>query len=279
MNLEQTLVEEFVAQHPHDAALVFQRVDEQRGVEMLNEISLSAAVGIIRNLTPIRAARLVELSSDERGVALVRKCSLDLAVSVLIRWPSSARERILQRLSGRRAKEIRRRLAYPSDSAGHLADATVLTLLERETVGQALDRVRGDVAHAAYYLYVLGGNRRLVGVTSLRDLLAAEPNTPISLMCKKQPATLLAETRSDVMLHHSGWQRYHALPVVDHRGRFVGMVRHETMRSAERVQRGHSAISPAAAALAELFGIGAVGALGLAGGIKSEASPREGDYR
>jgi hypothetical protein len=92
-------------------------------------------------------------------------------------------------------------------------------------------------------------------------MLAAPDATVSSIMVKNLEKLSSAASRLAIVTH-PGWQRVHALPVVDARGTFLGAIRYKTARRLER-ELGRAARSPApeiaADALAELFGLAAGG--------------------
>jgi len=81
------------------------------------------------------------------------------------------------------ADSVRELMQYPPDTAGGLMTYEYMSLRANMTVGEALQEVR-EFSHGQvetiYYLYVCDQDNRLVGVLSLRELLASDDNKLIS---------------------------------------------------------------------------------------------------
>ena len=101
-------------------------------------------------------------------------------------------------------------------------DPKVLSVPETLTAAEALDHVRAAPHLAIYYLYIYDEGSRLSGVVNLRELMLADPRTPLTEMMATGVDRLAATADRKAILVHPGWTEYHALPVVDEGGRFVG---------------------------------------------------------
>ena len=138
-------------------------------------------------------------------------------------------------------------------------DARVLTLPDDITAGQALARLRRSSRHAHHYLYVVDREERLVGVLNLRELMVTPPRQSLAGLMSRQVAQLPASADRAAILAHPGWREVHALPVVDGAGRFLGVVRHETVRLLEQESvspRGSRQVGTVGLALADLCWVG-----------------------
>ena len=125
-------------------------------------------------------------------------------------------------------------LIYAEDTAGALMDPQVITAFEQEPVHQVLARLQRNPAHALYYLYVVADDQRLVGVVNMRELMGARPDALLASVCTRHVASIAASATWQTVVEHSAWGSVHALPVVDTAGRFVGVLRYETVRALER---------------------------------------------
>src|SRR5690606_36569280 len=103
------------------------------------------------------------------------------------------------------------------------------------SVGAALDRVRSrlDDAETVYTLPVTDGSRRVVGVVSLRDLLANEPTTLIETLMQ-EAHTIPADAKAEAAARECSDLGLLAVPVVDSEQRLVGIF---TIDDAARILR------------------------------------------
>ena len=89
----------------------------------------------------------------------------------------------------------------------------------------ALRRVLGRLydSETVYTIAVSDGTRRLIGVISLRDLLAAEPDTLMAELAQKADRALATEP-AEVAARRVADRRRLALPVVDSEDRILGIL-------------------------------------------------------
>jgi len=116
---------------------------------------------------------------------------------------------------------------------------------------------------ATYYVYVIDREQRLVGVLTLRELMLAASGRSIAAVMKRSPLSVNANLRHLELIRHSGWHRFHTLPVVDDAGHLMGVVRYETLRRLEsefagEATSGKSAVN-LAVSLSELYVKGLTG--------------------
>ena len=271
MEVQSALLLAYAEHHADEVGLALQQADAGAAAEVLSMLPASTAAEVLPHLAPVRAARVLEQMPIESAADVVRASRPDRAALILYRVEPKCLASILEALPGRTATMLKRVLAFPPNSAAALADSGVLTLTPRETVAEALARLRLDIEHVAYYLYLLDDDGRPVGAVTLRELLAADPQAVVATVATMELEILPAATPVDLVEKHPAWLRYHALPVVDGRGRFVGMVHHKTLRDAETRARGRDDASSTASALAELFGIGALAGFSWAGGAATDS--------
>jgi Mg/Co/Ni transporter MgtE len=115
-------------------------------------------------------------------------------------------------------------LRHPAHAVGAWTDAGTFTLTADLTAGEALARLResscGDDS-----VYVLDRDRRLAGVASVAMLLGADPDAAVAGLMAPAPAPLLSQAALTTAVGLAAWRPLSALPVVDWRQRFVGVLR------------------------------------------------------
>jgi magnesium transporter len=118
--------------------------------------------------------------------------------------------------------------APPRRHAPETAGEHLLTDVPRahpgESASEILARLAGAPASDAGAVYVVDDDGRLVGTLSLARLVAVEPGACIGPLASPPSATVTAETDQErvasLALHHG----MDAMPVVDARGRLIGIV-------------------------------------------------------
>ncbi|MFW6181182.1 MAG: magnesium transporter [Spirochaetota bacterium] len=184
------------------AAEVFSLLNHEEQEELLEHFSRDAVKGIIEEMDPDDRAELFEELPD----AMVRR---------LIRLLSPEDRSVLNQL-----------LNYPEDSAGRLMTPELIKIERDLTAQQAIDRIRrtGINKETIYYSYVVDEQETLIGAVSLRQLLFADPGTPVEeLMTTNLVYVNTHEDQEEVARILSRYD-LSALPVVDHQQKLVGII-------------------------------------------------------
>lgn len=273
------LVRRFIETHPVDAARVMERFAGELSSGVLQDVPLERLAPVIVAMSDHVAAECVAAMNPARAVAVLEALDLDQASALLRRVPEPQRELLLLDMSPERVAQLRRVLGFPPGSAGALMDPKVLSVPETLTAAEALEHVRGAPHLAIYYLYIYDESSRLSGVVNLRELMLADPDTPLTEMMATGVDRLTATADRKAILVHPGWTEYHALPVVDDGGRFVGALRYETLRRLEGQARTEAPSASLAASLGELYWVGLSGILRGMGHVAAPGSFKPGGER
>jgi magnesium transporter len=128
-------------------------------------------------------------------------------------------------------------LSFPEGSVGRLMEMPPLVFRPDETVGHASDRVRGVPRTTFFtYAFVLDRERRLVGVCTMRDLLAADDAALLQDIMLRDLYSLQPSTPLDVAMKSVVHRHYPVYPVCDDVGRFLGQVRGSAMFQEQAVE-------------------------------------------
>ena len=217
---------------PRDRAGVLAALDDEAVADAIEEMEPETQVEVLEGLSPERAADILEEMSPDDAADLVA----DLA--------DSTREELLALMEKDEAEELGGLLAYPEDTAGWMMTTEFVAVPADLTAAATIDRLRElePDAETIYYVYVVDAAGRLVGVLSLRDLIVAQPATPIGEVMIDEPVVVGVLADHD---HVAGIvARYNllAVPVVDDAHRLVGIVTVDdaidTILPASRRRRG-----------------------------------------
>jgi magnesium transporter len=222
----------FLQAHPEDAARVLERLPAKEQARLIADVPVGTR-RVMEHMTPVMSAKCLTSMNAGNAARVIKELSLDYKLAVLRCMQGGERERLFQTLGATEAEPLRTLLRYPNDTAGALMDPYVSTFPDDITVGEALRRAKSAARGLLYYLYVTDREQTLVGVATLRELMHARASDALSSVMRREVASLSATTRSDDIVKNPHWRDFHALPVVDERGRFLGVIRHETLRRVE----------------------------------------------
>jgi Mg/Co/Ni transporter MgtE len=124
------------------------------------------------------------------------------------------------------AKDIRKLLAYPEETAGGIMTTEYVTVRPDLTVEQAIQVLRetGPEAETIFYIYVTDDANHLVGVFSLSTLIFAQPDTLVSdLLVKRMVTVHPLDEQNDVAQVIAKYDLL-AVPVVDEDNHLHGIV-------------------------------------------------------
>jgi magnesium transporter len=198
-----------------EAATVVSMLPPPRAVELFNEPIMRRRAAILEQLEASRAAEILAgLSADER-------------TDVVQKMNHHERHRILPKLTGEMRKELEGLLQYPPHTAGGIMTTEFVQLQPKMTVSDALRHIRSVAREkeSIYACYVMEpGSGHLLGAVSLRDLVMAELNTPVTEVMRKKPVAVSALDDQEDVARKIGKYNLLAVPVLEKDGNVVGFV-------------------------------------------------------
>lgn len=256
METQRSLAWFFIDGHPQDAARLLERLEPDEVAALLQEAPLRLAASLLVKMSPSTGAACLAELEPRRAAEILEELPAEVAAGLLRPLAAEVRAGVLESLPPEVAESLATLLRFADETAAALMDTGALTISTDSAVGDARDLVRRHARQTLYYVYVVGDERRLMGVVTMRQLLLAAADEPIASIMRSDPDTLPAEADRLAILAHPGWRRVHALPVVDSQGAMLGVVRYETLRrledAAAAVQRARG-LQRAALELGEIY--------------------------
>lgn len=199
---------------PEERALEFRLLDKQ------------TAATVFDSLDPPQQVELVEALTSDRVRDLVTGMDPDDRARLLDEVPAGVARRLLAQLSPRDRWQTADLLGYPPESAGRIMSPEVRSLRPEQTAAEALAllRARGRDAETIYVLPVRDEQRRVLGVTSLRDVVLADPETPVAALMERDYPLVSAYDDQEKVARLIQEADLLAVPVVDSEQRLLGLV-------------------------------------------------------
>ena len=198
-----------------EAATVISMLPVARAIEVCDQPTMRRRAAILEHLDPTRVAEILAgLSADER-TDIVQKMGLH------------ERHRTVAELSPELRKELESLLKYPPHTAGGIMTTEFVQLDPGLKVGEALKHIRAVAREkeSIYACYVLEpGTGQLLGSVSLRDLVMAELDAPVTQVMRRKPVTVEAEDDQEAVAQKIGKYNLLAVPVLEKDGNVVGFV-------------------------------------------------------
>ena len=226
------LNQRYFLDYPHEAARQLESLPPQEIAELLAGQAPHAVVRVWQLLAPNVAGAALGRVPETLARHLLSESEPAASVTVLAQFDRADRDRLLGMLEPQVAGELREMLQYPEDSAGRLMDPSVTPIRSDLSIVEALARLRAVRSRGLRELFVVDGEMRLIGRVEIQDLAMAEQEQGLGEITRPLIAAVKdLDPREDVVkiLQH---QPITELPVVNHSGRFVGVIRQAALVSA-----------------------------------------------
>lgn len=229
MSIEETLLKvlQLVREevHPSDLVDLVEGLNDEQKQKLFALLSDKEAALIIQEMEEFDRVALLKLLTKERASAILREMATDDAADLIGEMPpEDARE--LLNLIGEESEEIKGLLKYREDTAGGIMTTEFISLPADMTAEEAIHRLR-EIAPAAeiiYYVYVVDDKTRLIGVISLRDLIAAEDGTLLKEVMYPNVISVPADMDQEEVARVVARYDLLAIPVVDDQQRLLGII-------------------------------------------------------
>ncbi len=212
--------------HPADIADVVEEMSADERREVFEQLDVETAAEALAEVEPEMQAAIVSELEEERAADILEEMAPDEAADLLQDLPEERREELVDLMEQDEAHDVEEILAYPEDSAGGIMTTDVLAFPRDVSAQEAIERLRKAKPdpELAYYLYVVDGEDRLEGILSLRDLVVADPDAPLSRIMDTHVLSVSATASKEDVAALIAKYDLLALPVVDARRRLIGTV-------------------------------------------------------
>jgi magnesium transporter len=214
--------------HPADLADVAELLPEDRVQAFLAALPAARAADVLEYLDEELRTAILEQMSARQAAELVSEMTPDDRADTLEEIDEEHAEEILSEIPTEARRETERLLSFDPDTAGGLMTTEFVSVPAVTRVEDALESVRAAARsgrrEAMYAVYVTDTQGRLVGVLSLRELLAAAPGSKLSDVAWTEVVTVgVHADREEVARITSNYDLV-AVPVVSESGHIMGVI-------------------------------------------------------
>lgn len=221
-----TLRDILVTMKPYDIAAVFEELQDEKTPILFRILPKELAAETFVEMDEDTQEFLIHGFSDSELKEIVNELFVDDAVDIIEEMPANVVKRILRQADKDMRREINELLKYPEDSAGSIMTTEFIVLRPDMTAEMAIKRIRrtGVDKETIYTCYVTDSNNRLIGITTVKDLLLAEDDDTVKDMMEENVISVhTLDDQEQVAQLFSNYD-FLALPVVDNEQRLVGIV-------------------------------------------------------
>ncbi|HZI93517.1 MAG TPA: magnesium transporter [Patescibacteria group bacterium] len=215
--------------HPADIADVIANLAQAQAAIVFESLTEKKRVLTFEHLEEQDQLRLLEALGRGKMIHIIEEMSADDRADFIQSVPERTAESILPLLAQAERNEVRKLVAYKEDTAGALMTTEYASLPADISVGDALQRLRriAPDSETIYYVYITDADRKLLGYTTLRELVLARPDQGIMEVRRQPLISASVDTDQEEVARQIQKYDFLALPIVDAENRLVGIVTHD----------------------------------------------------
>jgi magnesium transporter len=214
--------------HPADLADVAELLDRDQLQALLTALGPARAADVLEYLDEELRTEFLEAITPRQAAELVSQMTPDDRADTLEEISEEHVEEILSEIPTEARQETEKLLSYEPDTAGGLMTTEFVSVSADMTVEAALENVRAVARlgrrEAMHTIYTTDVQGRVVGVMSLRELLAAPSGAKISDIAWSEVVSVaLTADREEVARVIANYDLV-AVPVVSESGHIMGVI-------------------------------------------------------
>ena len=221
-----TLRDILITMKPFDIAAVFENLQDEKMPILFRILPKELAAETFVEMDDETQEFLIHGFSDSELKEVVDELFVDDAVDLIEEMPANVVKRILRQADKDMRKQINELLKYPEDSAGSIMTTEFIVLRPDMTAEMAIKRIRrtGVDKETIYTCYVTDANNKLIGITTVKDLLLAEDDELVKSIMEENVISVTTLADQEQVAQMFSNYNFLALPVVDIENRLVGIV-------------------------------------------------------
>ena len=212
--------------HPADIADIVSQIGPRERAAVVAALNTGLAADTLQELDGSLCSAALQEMPLTRAAAVLEKIEADRAADILSDLPDVLAQEILALLPAEREEDLRELASHREHTAGSLMTTDFVALPVNAGAGEALAWIRREQPeqYAMSYLYLVDDEGRLVGATTLRDVVLADPETPLAGIMDDDIVRIAADADEEEVGRLMTKYDLLAIPVVDGERRPLGIV-------------------------------------------------------
>ncbi len=212
--------------HPSDLADILEELDQANRSSIFKSLDLQTAAETFQEVDPKIQLSLLETTPVERASDILEEMEPDEAKEFLADLPEEKKQTLMRKMEEPYRENVVELLQYKEGTAGSIMTTDFIALTRHATIAQAIDEFK-KVFHpleSIAYIYVTDDEKHLVGVITLRHLLAYDKQAILEHLMN--PHLVKVEVEDDLNKVADLFNKYKllALPVVDKNNIIQGII-------------------------------------------------------
>ncbi len=212
--------------HPADIAAALDQLDGEMAKSVLAELDTETSADVIIHLDEHSLSEILDALGPIEIADITHELESDDAADVVGMLEEEVRGEVLSRLEDDDRRAVEELLQYTDESAGGIMASELVFLKRDAKVKDAIELIRraAEEVDEIHNVYVTDGDRRLVGVLSLRDLVLAGGETPLAQIMDPDVVSVSTDTDQEDVAWVFRKYDLVAIPVVAPDGKLVGRI-------------------------------------------------------
>ncbi len=212
--------------HPGDLLNLLEELEVEQQAEVMQKLSATDAALIFQEMEDFEQAEILRLLEPERAKEILYHMAPDDAADLVGELTPEEAGQLMTLIGEDESFDLGGLLEYPEESAGGIMTTEYISLPADIPVEEAIARLReiAPEAETIYYVYVVDGEGKLIGVISLRDLIAAADGTLLKEIMRRNIINVNAQLDQEEVATVVSKYDLLAVPVVDDQGRLLGII-------------------------------------------------------
>jgi magnesium transporter len=222
----EKLREALLEEHPADLATLLNNLEAETGANVLQKLPLDRQAEVFAYLEGEFRIRVSQELGPLKLAGVMNLMPHDDRADLLKQLDELFRDQVLSAMAKAEREDIRRLAAYPEGRAGAIMTSDYATVNPDMPVASALEKVRREAPERETLddIYVIDGQRRLVGVVPLKALILSRTAATISQIMEENPLSVSVEEEQEAVARQAAKYGAADLPVVDSEHRLVGII-------------------------------------------------------
>jgi magnesium transporter len=212
--------------HPSDIADILEDLTPAEREAVLTTLDEEVAAEALEEVEPKLQKSMMEGLTSEVAAGIVEEMDPSAAADLLAELPDSRSEAILEEMNPEERQEVEELLEFKEDSAAGRMTTEYVAVPQTATVAdgiQALRDFEGDI-ETITEIYLIDDAEVLHGVVPLARIVLAKPETRLEVLAEPRFISSAADARQQQVAELFDKYNLRALPVLNDKGKLVGVV-------------------------------------------------------
>lgn len=211
---------------PYDVASIYQQLPEKHRVRFLSYMSDEELTSFIQELTQELQLQVFQKIGVEKSAKIMDMMDNDDLATLFHEMEPKIKEAFLSKMDEEESTAVRDLMKYEAETAGRIMTNRFVWIPSHYTVMEVVAKLKSfaEIAETINYLYVIDGDKKLVGVVSYRDLILADANEKIEDIMFSRVISVSADTDQEEVANIIGRYDFLAVPVIEEDGTLVGII-------------------------------------------------------